>query len=56
MKIMADMGPKPVLPIDWKLNMALIKLGQSKSLLQGYRGCLFVEPGPLIQRSLHPTL
>lgn len=54
--IMEDMGPLPVLPIDWKLNMVLIRLGQSKALLERYRGCLFVEPGPLIQRPLHPTL
>ena len=52
--IMEEMGPFPVLPIDWKLNMALIKLHRSQFLLQRYKGCLFVEPGPLIQGSLHP--
>lgn len=53
LKLMKGMGVFPVLPIDWKLNMALIKLCHTKSLKQHYRGCLFVEPGPLVQGSLH---
>ena len=53
LQVMEGMGTFPVLPIDWKLNIALIKLYHTKSLKERFRGCLFVEPGPLIQGSLH---
>jgi hypothetical protein len=56
LQIIEDMGTFPVLPIDWKVNMGLIKLHHSKSPANPYRGCLFVEPGPLIQGSLHQSL
>lgn len=50
-----SMGTFPVLPIDWKLNMALVELQQKIEFRDQFKGCLFVEPGPLIQGSLHPT-
>ena len=53
LQILKDMGTFPVLPIDWKLNMALIKLYHSKPLGKRFKGCLFIEPGPLPQGSLH---
>lgn len=41
----------PVLPIDWKLNMALLELHERDALGPG--DCWFVEPGPLTQGSMH---
>lgn len=41
----------PVLPIDWKLNAALLDLNQRGSL--GAGDCWFLDPGPLAQGSMH---
>lgn len=41
----------PVIPIDFKLNAALMALHQRGSLLAG--DCLQVEPPPIIQMSMH---
>jgi len=41
---------EPVVPIDWKLNTALMRLSESESI--GPNECLFVEPAPIIQLSM----
>jgi hypothetical protein len=43
----ASMPKEPVLPIDWKLNEALISLTGMSDLQ-----CLFVEPAPILQMSM----
>lgn len=40
----------PVLPIDWKLNQALLLLHSSKALGEG--DCWFLDPGPIVQGSM----
>lgn len=47
------MPMEPVLPIDWKMNRALREMVQSGALEPD--STLWVEPGPLVQRSLHPS-
>ena len=42
--------PEPVVPIDWKLNTALMRLWESGAI--GPNECLFVEPAPIIQLSM----
>lgn len=46
-----SMPVEPVLPIDWKMNRALRELVNSGILRPG--SSLWVEPGPLVQGSLH---
>lgn len=46
------MPMEPVLPIDWKMNRALREMVESGDLAPD--SSLWVEPGPLVQRSLHP--
>lgn len=41
----------PVAPIDWKLNRALMGLWASGKIRSG--DCWWVEPGPIVQRSMH---
>jgi len=41
----------PVVPIDWKLNAALMKLYEKNII--GESDCWFIEPGPIVQRSMH---
>ena len=41
----------PVAPIDWKLNRALMGLWASGDIRPG--DCWWVEPGPIVQRSMH---
>jgi hypothetical protein len=41
----------PVLPIDWKLNAALLKLTDQRILGPG--DCWFLSPGPIMQGSMH---
>ena len=41
----------PVAPIDWKLNRALMELWRDGAL--GPSDCWWVEPGPIVQRSMH---
>lgn len=41
----------PVAPIDWKLNRALMGLWSSGGIRSG--DCWWVEPGPIVQRSMH---
>lgn len=41
----------PVAPIDWKLNRALMGLWASGGIRSG--DCWWVEPGPIVQRSMH---
>ena len=49
-----SMGIFPVIPIDWKLNMVLLKIFSLKSTTRINSGCLFIEPGPIVQGSIHP--
>jgi hypothetical protein len=41
----------PVLPIDWKLNAALLELHDRGALGPG--DCWFLDPGPITQGSMH---
>ena len=41
----------PVLPIDWKLNAALLALHDAGSLGPG--DCWFLDPAPIVQGSMH---
>jgi len=41
----------PVVPIDWKLNAALMAMHDKGALGDG--DCWLVEPAPMIQRSMH---
>ena len=47
-----SMPTRPVIPIDWKLNSALMTLFDNGRL--GQTACLFVEPGPITQLSMQP--
>lgn len=47
------MPMEPLLPIDWKMNRALREMVESGVLEAD--SSLWVEPGPLVQRSLHPN-
>lgn len=42
---------QPVLPIDWKLNAALLALADAGRLGPG--SCWFLDPGPIAQGSMH---
>lgn len=51
--VLADFDSRPaepVVPIDWKLNAALMRLWDAK--LIGPNECWFVEPAPIIQLSM----
>ena len=41
---------EPIVPIDWKLNAALMRLWDAEAI--GPNECLFVEPAPIIQLSM----
>ena len=41
----------PVLPIDWKLNLAIMNLVSSGAM--GAGDCWIVEPAPILQSSMH---
>lgn len=41
---------EPIVPIDWKLNAALMRLWDAEAI--GPNECLFVEPTPIIQLSM----
>lgn len=41
---------EPIVPIDWKLNAALMRLWNAEAI--GSNECLFVEPAPIIQLSM----
>ena len=43
----------PVIPIDWKLNAALLQMHDSGAL--GAGDCWFLEPAPIVQRSMQST-
>lgn len=42
---------KPVIPIDWKLNVAIMNLVEKGELLPG--DCWQVDPAPFVQGSMH---
>lgn len=51
LKVWMELPLTPILPIDWKLNLALMMLFE-----RGYfadEACWFVEPGPFVQLSMH---
>ena len=41
---------EPVVPIDWKLNVALMELFQEGAIRPG--SCWVIEPAPVLQRSM----
>jgi hypothetical protein len=41
----------PVLPIDWKLNAALLALVDNGDI--GAGDCWFIDPAPIVQGSMH---
>jgi hypothetical protein len=47
---MESLPMTPVVPIDWKLNIALMNMFESGSLLNG--DCWNVTPGPMDQLSM----
>lgn len=49
-KAMDALPMEPVVPIDWKLNLALMELFRQGAF--GSRECWFVEPGPIDQLSM----
>jgi hypothetical protein len=42
---------QPIIPIDWKLNAALMQLVQEGSIGDG--DCFTLEPAPIRQSSMH---
>lgn len=49
----------PVVPIDWKLNEALMRMhqkGHGGTAADGLRTCVFVEPPPIRQGSMAPRV
>lgn len=48
-----DLPVEPVVPIDWKLNLALMDLFHEGCLPAG--SCWMVEPAPIAQMSMRPT-
>lgn len=46
-----DIPISPVMPIDWKINAALMSMHERDQLGSG--DCWFIEPAPLVQRSMH---
>lgn len=42
---------EPVVPVDWKLNLALMRMHEA-GLVPEY-SCWLVEPGPIVQGSMH---
>ncbi len=46
-----DLPLEPVVPIDWKLNLALMELFSTGELVPG--DCWLVDPAPIVQMSMH---
>lgn len=53
LRMFSQMPLHPVVPIDWKLNQALMKMFEDKKLSAG--SCLWVVPGPIDQLSMRST-
>lgn len=51
--VIDELPMEPVVPIDWKLNMALMALYEAGEAPPGT--CLLVEPAPITQLSMRPT-
>ena len=51
MKQLEGIPTQPVLPIDWKLNLALMKMFHSKKFNAG--DCWLLRPAPITQGSMH---
>ncbi len=43
----------PVLPIDWKMNRAIMRMQADPGI--GLGETLWIEPAPILQRSMHPV-
>lgn len=52
--VLESIPVSPVLPIDWKLNAALLDMSQRALLGPG--DCWFLDPGPLTQGSMHESV
>ena len=50
---MSKIPLEPVIPIDWKLNRAIMDLAESGQL--GAHDCYVVEPAPIRQGSMHTS-
>jgi hypothetical protein len=50
---MDELPLSPVIPIDWKINRALMNLFAKGEIEDG--DCWLISPAPLIQRSMHAT-
>ena len=48
---MTALPMEPVVPIDWKLNLALMELFSTGELVPG--DCWLVDPAPIVQMSMH---
>lgn len=53
LKVLESIPIDPVLPIDWKLNRALMQLYTSGAIADG--DCWFIDPAPIMQMSMHGT-
>ncbi len=51
--VMDEIPVDPVIPIDWKLNLALMDLTETGLLAPG--DCWLAEPAPIIQSSMHAS-
>lgn len=52
-KAMDSLPVEPVVPIDWKLNLALMRMFESGQIGPG--DCWLVEPAPIRQMSMQPA-
>ena len=53
LQTMDDIPLDPVVPIDWKLNKALMRINETSAWKVG--DCWTLSPAPIIQGSMHPT-
>ena len=52
-QVLKDIPMEPVVPIDWKINNALMRLSADGEVGPG--DCYSIEPGPIVQGSIHPN-
>jgi hypothetical protein len=51
LSVMESLPVEPVVPIDWKLNQALMNMYASGDI--GAGDCWLVDPAPIVQMSMH---